>query len=276
MTNKSSFSIQGHRGARGLMPENTLPAFLKALELGVDVLELDVCISKDNKVVVSHEPYFNADFSVKPNGKKISHDEEKEYNLYKINYEEIQKFDVGINGNQHFPSQQKISCYKPLLSEVLDLSEKINPAIVYNIEIKSNKKLYGITQPNTIETFCNLVYNEIQHLLPEKIIIQSFDFNILKFWHQQILKKSFHRCSLAALVERKSLENTLTELKFKPDVFSPNYKNLTEKTTFDCKSNNIKIIPWTVNEIEDIIKLKKWGVDGLISDYPDRVISEKE
>src|ERR1041384_3765446 len=93
------FDLQGHRGCRGLMPENTVPAFLKALDLGVTTLELDVVISKDRQVVVSHEPYFNAAYSIAPDGKPVDKKDQKNRILYQMSYAEIKQYDVGSNGN---------------------------------------------------------------------------------------------------------------------------------------------------------------------------------
>src|SRR5215510_6152780 len=115
-TNK--FDIEGHRGCRGLMPENSIPAFLKALELGVDTLELDVVVSRDGQLVVSHEPFFSADFTLDPDGKRIPREKQTEYNLFRMDYAEIKKYDVGSIGNPRFADQVKVKTYKPLLSEV--------------------------------------------------------------------------------------------------------------------------------------------------------------
>ena len=103
-----TFSIEGHRGARGLSPENTIPSFIKALEHSADTLELDVVVSRDNKLVVSHEPWFSSVISLDKNGNPIPADKQKEHNIFKMNYSEIKKYDVGSLGNKDFPEQQKI------------------------------------------------------------------------------------------------------------------------------------------------------------------------
>ena len=108
------FDIQGHRGARGLMPENTIPAFLKALDLGVDTLELDTVVSKNGKLVVSHEPFFSSEISLDPQGKTIPPEKQNDYNIFKMDYALIKLFDVGSLGNRRFPEQQKVKTYKPL------------------------------------------------------------------------------------------------------------------------------------------------------------------
>src|SRR5689334_22632536 len=99
------FSLQGHRGYRGLMPENTIPAMLKAIGLGVNTLEMDICFSKDKKALLSHEPFFNHDITTTPDGSFITEKEEKNYNLYQMDYRLITKFDVGMKPHPRFPQQ---------------------------------------------------------------------------------------------------------------------------------------------------------------------------
>ena len=141
----TKIEVQGHRGDRGNFPENSLPAFISAVKKGVDVIELDVVISKDNKVVVSHEPFMSSLYVLTPAGNSIAKKDEKSYNLYTMMYDSIKKFDGGSKGNKNFTQQDKIKVYKPLLSEVLDSVEnyiaanKLKP-VKYNIEIKSVKE----------------------------------------------------------------------------------------------------------------------------------------
>src|SRR5579871_4728236 len=93
------FDVEGHRGARGLMPENTIPAFLLALDSGVTTLEMDLAITKDNRVVVSHEPWMSADYCLGPDGKEINTRDEKKYNIFRMTYEEVKQWDCGSKGN---------------------------------------------------------------------------------------------------------------------------------------------------------------------------------
>ncbi|MEA5256728.1 glycerophosphodiester phosphodiesterase family protein [Arcicella aquatica] len=275
---QKAFEIEGHRGCRGLMPENTILAFKKALDLGVETLELDVCITKDQQVVVSHEPYINALFSTHPNGLAVTKKEEKSLNLYHMTYEEISRYDTGLRGNRFFPEQQKLATNKPLLNEMLAFCEgyiqqKGLNLVHYNIEIKSEEKEYGISQPESIEVFAHLVYQTIIQYIPfERVIIQSFDFNVLRFWHQQIQIKQYDRCTLSALVEREGIEPSLQKLGFIPDVFSPYFKQLTKGKVAMCHQKGMKVIPWTVNETSDMLAMKNIGTDGLITDYPDRAL----
>lgn len=274
----TSFDIQGHRGSRGLMPENTIPAFLKALDLGVTTLELDVVISKDLQVVVSHEPYFNSAFSISPDGKPVTKKEEKSLLLYQMNYADIKRYDVGSNGNPAYPEQQKLKTYKPLLSDVIEQAEayrkkKKLPVFSYNIEIKSDASEYNISQPEPA-TFCDLVQAIIKKQLdPSRVIIQSFDFAVLKQWNQETGTGKYPKVRLAALVENlRSPEQNLADLGFKPDIYSPNYRLLSADKIARLQEQGISVIPWTVNQRDDMVRLKKWGVNGLITDYPDRAI----
>lgn len=266
------------------MPENTIPAFLKALDLGVITLELDVVISKDRQVVVSHEPYFNSAFSIKPDGSPVAKSEEKSLVLYQMNYADIKRYDVGSNGNPAYPEQQKLKTYKPLLSEVIEQAEayrkaKKLPTFSYNIEIKSEPSEYGKSQPEPA-VFCDLVQAIITKQLdadrvsPDRITIQSFDFAVLKQWQQQTVAGKYPTVRLAALVENlRSPEKNLDELGFKPAIYSPYYRLLSQDKIDRLHERGIKVIPWTVNQRDDMVRLKSWGVDGLITDYPDRALS---
>lgn len=270
------FEIQGHRGSRGLMPENTIPAFKKAIDLGVHTLELDVVISKDKKVVVSHDPFFNPNCTTDPSGKFIT--KENQGNLYQLTYEEIKKYDVGLRGNKDYPEQQKMAVYKPLLEDMIRESEKYAKAkgvkpLKYNIEIKSEEKEYDISQPR-VEEFSELVYKVIiKQLPPERVTLQSFDYNVLKFWHKQIEQKKYKPIILSALIEpfdNNDVKFNLEKLGFKPQIWSPYFAQATEKRVKELHELSIKVIPWTVNKREDMEKVKAVGCDGLITDYPDR------
>ena len=275
-TKPTSLDVQGHRGSRGLKPENTIPAFLNALDLGVTTLELDVVISKDKQVVVSHEPYFNSAFSIKPNGMPVSKKEEKGLNLYQMVYADIRQYDTGSNGNAAFPEQEKLKTYKPLLSEVIDATETYRkshnlPQFSYNIELKSEASEYDKSQPQPAP-FSDLVVAVLNdRVAPNRITIQSFDFAILKHWKQQIDADNYPKVRLAALVENmRSLEKNIEELGFKPDIYSPYYRLLSQEKIARLHEQGIQVIPWTVNQRADMERLVKQGVDGIITDYPDR------
>ncbi|MFN3851719.1 MAG: glycerophosphodiester phosphodiesterase family protein [Spirosomataceae bacterium] len=273
---KNGFEIQGHRGCRGLRPENTVPAFLHALDLGVQTLELDVVISKDHKVVVSHEAYFNPAISTDPNGNLIT--KETQSNLYQLDYEQIKKYDVGKRGNAGYPEQVKMEVSKPLLSEVLKTCEKYIKDkklgnIKYNIEIKSEEKEYKIYQPE-VSVFCELVYKEIIKYLPaNRVILQSFDANVMRYLNFQMQSKKFKKITLSWLIEpfdNQNVEKNIEKLGFKPDIWSPFFAKLNKEIVEDLHQRGIRVIPWTVNLRKDMENIKAMGCDGLITDYPDR------
>jgi len=267
------FDIEGHRGARGLAPENTIPSFLKALEFGVDTLELDVVVSLDNKIVVSHEPWFSSLISTDKNGNPIPEEKEKEYNLYKMNYAEIKLYDVGSMGNVNFPEQQKIKVYKPLLKDVFSEAQKYIrknklKQVRYNIEIKSNPAGDNVYHPIT-SVFAKMIYDEVlANKMQKHVIIQSFDARPLRE-----LRKLPVKLPLALLVMNKdSIEKNLANLGFQPDTYSPHFSLVDEATVAYCRERKMKIVTWTVNEIADLERMKKFDLDGIITDYPDRAV----
>ncbi|RZL52619.1 MAG: glycerophosphodiester phosphodiesterase [Pedobacter sp.] len=266
---QKKFDVQGHRGARGIMPENTIPGMIKALDLGATTLEMDIVISKDKQAVVSQEPYFNHEFSLTPAGKPISLKDEKKYNIFKMDYEEVKKFDVGSKMHTRFPGQQKFKAYKPLLGELIDSVEayvKANKLAKpdYNIETKLIRKGDGEFQPSP-EEYVDIIMDIVkQKKLEKRVIIQSFDIRTLQYLHQKYPKM---RTSLG-IDEKEDFENYIKDLGFKPTIYSPYYvlvgKNLVDK----CHAAGVKIIPWTVNSVKDIEYLIGLGVDGILTDYP--------
>ena len=261
--------IQGHRGARGVLPENTIPAFIYALDQGVTTLELDLAITKDKQVVVSHEPWISAEICLDANKNELP--EGRDLNIYDMTYEQVKSYDCGSKMHKRFPTQEKVETYKPLLSDVIKASERhlksyTRYEVDYNIEIKSHPQGDGKYHPDP-EEFSDLVYELIDQYLPmERIVIQSFDFRVLKYWH-----KKYPKVRLAALVEnQKSIDTNLANLGFKPTVYSPDYTLLSKAKVANLRSRGIKVIPWTVNDTTVMKQLISWKVDGLITDYPNR------
>jgi glycerophosphoryl diester phosphodiesterase len=265
------FDLQGHRGARGLMPENSIPAFLLALDSGVTTVELDLAITKDKQIVVSHEPWMSAAFCLQPDGTPVLAADERSFNIFGMNYEQVKQFDCGSKGNEKFPEQAKLPVFKPLLKDVIIAIEHHIKSYSlyeadYNIEIKSTPAGDGKFHPAP-EVFSDLVYNLIDQYLPlERIVIQSFDFRVLKYWH-----KKYPDMRLSALIEnRKTVDANLNSLGFKPSVYSPYFGLLTKEKVQYLQSQKIRVIPWTVNEPDDMQKMLQLRVDGFITDYPDR------
>jgi len=265
------FDMQAHRGGKGLMPENTIPAMLNAIDLKVVTLEMDLQVTKDKNVVVSHDPNFNANITTTPEGKFLSKDDAKKLLLYNMNYEEIKKYDVGLKYFADVPRQKKMSAYKPLLSDLLDATENyakdkgIN--ISYNIEVKSNKKNDGINHP-PVEEFVELAMAVInQKGTGAKTVIQSFDPRALVIMHRK--HPAVATSYLIEAKDTRSVEDQLSDLGFTPSVYSPHQNLVTKKLVEECHKKKMRIIPWTVNDLQRIKELKAMGVDGVISDYPD-------
>ncbi len=268
-----NLDIQGHRGCRGLLPENTIEGFIKAIDLGVNTLELDVVITKDSQVVVSHEPFFNHEITTHPESIEITAENAKDFNIYEMTFDEVRKFDVGSKGNPKFPIQSKIKTYKPTLSALIDtveqyISLKNLPAVSYNIEIKYDKKEENKYHP-TAEVFTKLVYELIiAKGIKERCNVQCFDEKPLN-----ILHKMDASIATAFLVgDTGKVTEKLAKLDYKPTIYSPHFRLVDEGLVQYCHENSIKIIPWTVNDESDITNIIKLGVDGIISDYPDKVI----
>ncbi len=266
-----AFDKQGHRGCRGLMPENTIPAMLMALNLGVTTLEMDASISKDKQVFLSHEPFFNHEITTLPDGGFIDKKEEHSYNMYHMLYDSIKTYDVGLKPNHRFPQQKKIKIHKPLLSDVFDSVSKYmlttkRPYPFFNIETKCMPATDNIYHPEPAEFVDLLMKVIIAHKMENYVIIQSFDFRSLQYLHQH-----YPNIKTAMLIEgydKRSLDDQVNALGFTPTIYSPEYilvnKNLIEK----CHHQNIQVIPWTVNDAKKINELKEMRVDGIISDYP--------
>lgn len=274
------FDIQGHRGCRGLYPENSIPAMIHAAELGVNTLELDVVITKDKKVVLSHEPFLNHIICPRLNDSiEINEDNEAEFNIYQMSYEELKTIDCGSNIHPWFPEQLKMVSYKPLLSEVFDTVKSycfLNsiPEPNYNIEIKSRPEWDEKYHPGIAE-YADLLVTLIEEKdMTNKVSIQSFDSRAIKYVHAK-----YPGLTLVFLSENaQNFQIELEMLGFLPDVYSPYFKTLNingdgKQKVKELHDMGIKVVPWTVNEIEDINAVKSYGVDGIISDYPDRVLS---
>jgi glycerophosphoryl diester phosphodiesterase len=270
---KQSFEILGNRGARGLMPENTIPGMIKALETGATTLKMEVVISKDKQVVVSQEPYFNNVISRHPDSEEITLKNEKKFNIYKMNYDEVRTFDVGSKPHPRFPYQEKFRVAKPLLNDLIDKVEifaakrKKIAKPHYNIETKLIRNGDKEFQP-TPEEFVELVMEVVKaKKIESRVTIHSFDMRSLRYLHQ----KYPHIQTSLGIDEKEDFENNIKALGFKPTYYSP-YVSLVGKGLVDkCHAAGIKIVPWTVNTAKDMLYFKNLGVDGVVTDYPNLI-----
>lgn len=269
--------IHGHRGCRGLLPENSIPGFLKAVEIGCDMLELDVVLSADDEVVVSHEPWMSSTICISQDEQRIPLDRERALNMYRMTLAEIQAYDCGSLPHPRFPDQEARAVFKPTLRQVVEAADEhallngmVSPS--YNIEIKSAPAHYGTYQPDPA-TFARRVIREIDDLgITSRCIVQSFDPAIL-----EVVNEERPDITLAFLVENADgLKKNLKRLSFQPAIYSPYFELVDKKMLEALRERNIELVVWTVNEPKDIKRMIQLGVDGIISDYPDRVVKELE
>ena len=272
------FDLEGHRGCRGLLPENTIPAMLKAIDLNVNTLEMDVVITADKKVIVSHEPFFSHEITTLPTGDTIEAKNEWQYNIFHMTYDSVKLYDVGLKPHPRFPSQQKMKVVKPLLADLIDavetyLNKTNHSKVFYNIEIKSLDSSDHVYHPAP-EEYADLLMKVIDDKkIENRVIIQSFDVRSLK-----IVSQKYPAMKLSLLVDvgnQIPLYDFKKLLGFQPDIISPDYSMVTQQITDSLHQRNIQIIPWTVNDIEAAKKLSQMGVDGIITDYPDRINIEQ-
>lgn len=264
-----SFSAEAHRGGRGLVPENTILAMEDAMSYpAVTTLEMDTHITKDGKVVVTHDDYLSPGFMLTPEGQEIPTSDAKKYNVFKMNYEELRKFDIGTKPHKDFPQQRKVKTYIPLLADLIDtvqaeIKTKGKKQYFYNIETKCSAKGDGVTNP-TPDVFVKLLMEVIKAKKIENyVVIQSFDKRTI-----QILKKEYPNIRTSFLVSnKKSYEENMADLGFKPFILSPAYNMVDANLIKKAHADGVKVIPWTANTPEEVARLKSLGVDGLITDY---------
>jgi glycerophosphoryl diester phosphodiesterase len=280
-TSTDLFHIHGHRGCRGLYPENTVPAFLHATTLGVDALEMDVVITADHQIMVSHEPFMIPEIMAYPDGHTS---EAMGENMYTMTAQAAQQYRCGTRPHPRFPAQIQVLSHKPLLSEVVtavrqQCSETKCTEPLYNIEIKtvyelnsSGERIHGddVFHPAP-EAYVSLFLADIAHLdIRKKMVIQSFDPRILEAMHAQDPEIPLVYLSEDSL---KSAQEKLAELRFKPNGYSVYYPMIDQALVAYCQQQGIQLLAWTVNEESDMKRLVEWGVKDIITDYPDRALA---
>lgn len=265
--------LQAHRGGAGLMPENTVSSMKKALDLHVNTLEMDLQVSADGKVVVSHDNYFHPRYSMRPDSSLVQKGEPREY-LYTMPYDSIAKYDVGLRYVENWPEQKKMPEHKPLASDLLDFTEKYamenglsRPR--YNIEIKSRTgKGEGKLWPD-YKTFCDVcIPLLLSKNLGDRLVVQSFDVRALEYIHRK-----WPQVELSYLTDKEpDVTQLLQLLSFKPRWWSPHYSVVSRHNVAYCHALGIRVVPWTVDHPEEISRMVSCGVDAIISNYPDRLV----
>jgi glycerophosphoryl diester phosphodiesterase len=258
----SAIDLQGHRGARGLLPENTLAAFQWALERGVDTLEMDCGVTRDGVVVVHHDRRLNPDLARGPDGQWVA---PPGPTIRSLTFAELQRYDVGrlrpgSEYQRRFPHQKPIDGSRiPRLSEVLKLNAK------FNIETKISPDHAEETVGP--EEFARLLIAEIRKARA-KATIQSFDFRTLKVVEQEAPEIPTVYLTNGAASDPQKVH--LAGAK----IWSPNFEDLTQAKLEAARALKLQVVVWTVSEVPDIVRMLEMRPDGIISDYPDRVLAE--
>jgi len=296
---QQKLDVQAHRGGMALLPENTIPAMLNAVKLGAKTLEMDVVISADGKVVVSHDPYMSSAFMSKPDGSDVTKAEEKSLSIFQMPYDSVSRYSSGLRAHPMFPNQQKLKTYKPLLGDVIDsveayVKENHLKPVFYNIETKCSPLGDGKYNPAPaifVKTMMDVIN---QKNIKERVIIQSFDVRTLQILHQtepaiklsllvqgkmNITEDQLKKYGLSAKeveeyfkqmnAKKGGLENDLANLGFIPDIYSPYYSGVDLELVKKVHEKKMLILPWTVDKEEDMIAMEKAGVDGIITNSPD-------
>jgi len=288
------FDLQGHRGARALWPENTLAGFARTLELGVSTVELDCAVTRDGIVVVSHDPRLNAEHTRDAQGRFI---EAAGAPIWSLSFAELQQFDVGrIRPGSAlaaaFPLQQPVDGERiPRLADVLKLVyERGRAQVRVNIEVKIFPEQPALTMAP--EPFVQLLKRDIAATGSAAIVnIQSFDWRVL-----QAVQRQMPGQSTAALTDQQPGEDTIQVGSARPSpwlgglnpadynnsvprlvqaigagTWAPEYRDLSAARVAEAHALGLRVVPWTVNESADMANLLAQGVDGIITDQPDRL-----
>ena len=268
-----ALEVHGHRGCRGLRPENTLPAFLHATRLGTDVLEMDVVLSADGQVVVSHEPWFAAAICRDPAGQPLDPAHEQTHKLYQLPYAAIRAYDCGSTRHPDFPRQQVGAAPKPLLREVFPAVEQLaarlgRPAVQYSIEIKCSPTGDGIDHPLPGRMVAAVGAVVRAAGVAGRVRLLSFDKRVLQAARQQL-----PALPLCLLVEDfQPLQAHLSELGFVPATYGPMQELVTPALAAEAGALTMRLVPWTVNTAANMRRLLQLPVSGITTDYPDLLL----
>ncbi|MBY0315190.1 MAG: glycerophosphodiester phosphodiesterase [Bdellovibrionales bacterium] len=263
----AKIEVQGHRGARGLRPENTIPAFAFGLEKGVDVLELDIAVTSDNIPVISHDPFLNPDLCLDGKGQRL----QNPVPIRKISLKDLKTYDCGTLKNPRFKDQIPVPKTKiPTLQELFDFvkgqSFKGLRAVDFNIETKISPG-YAEFAPEP-EAFAKLIVDVARSAgFIKNIRIQSFDDRTL-FATQKIAPE----VPTILLIGENHVDFVAAAKAAKVKTISPQHNWVTPEDVKALHAAGIQVIPWTANDEKSWKKLVDMKVDGIITDYPDRLI----
>jgi glycerophosphoryl diester phosphodiesterase len=252
-----TIQVHGHRGARAMRPENTLPAFEYAIAQGVDALELDMAVTRDNVIVVSHDPILEPPVCSGPAGKAVIHE---------LTLAQVREWDCGAKQNPAFPKQQVVPGTRvPTLDEVFALAPK--GKFLFNIETKSFVDRPELTPPP--EEFASMVLAAIRkHHLETRVVLQSFDFRTLI-----AMKKLAPEIKLSALYSGPPKDFVAIGKEAGAAIVSPLAALVTSEQVKAAHAAGLEVLPWTVNTPQEWERLVNAGVDGIISDDPAALIA---
>jgi glycerophosphoryl diester phosphodiesterase len=257
-------TIQSHRGGRAHWPENSMHAFEQSFGINVDAIEIDVIVTADHHIVVSHDPWAHHHISFHPDGKKVTLDESQSLNFYKMTKAEVQRYICGLEPHFWFDNQTAIPHYRPDLQEVAELFISKSTGKRLNIEIKSQEDWDNTFHPEPKE-YARIFLDCFLPLgLSQISFIQSFDARLLNELYS--LAPQLHYILLSETEETP--EDALLKLHFLPEAYAPKYLLIDENTVLDCSSRGIPLVAWTVNELEEFERLYQIGVRHFITDYP--------
>jgi glycerophosphoryl diester phosphodiesterase len=259
--------VQGHRGCRGHLPENTLPAFARALEMGVNTLELDVAVTRDGVVVVHHDRGLNPAIARGPDGKWVT----RATPINHMTWAELQTYDVGrldpdSRYGRQFPQQKAVDGTRvPRLADLFALVGEVN--VRFNIEPKSDADKPDETLPP--EPFARALISEVRKArLEARTTIQAFDWRLLKVVEREAPEMPTVYCTEGAGSDPARVHAAGGK------IWSPDFQRVTPEKLAAARQWNLWVTVWTVNEPDDIARMIAMDVDGIASDYPDRVIQQ--
>ena len=259
--------IYGHRGARGEFPENTLEGIKSAIKLPIDGIEIDVVVTKDKQLIVSHNAYADHQFSLDPCGNEIEKSD-RSHNFFKMDYSDILKYDVGLKKHPDFLSQTNYSAQVPLLSDVFDLlNDKVLPSFKLFFEVKSEQHHVGEYYPEAKDYAALLAGFLKENHFKGDLIVKSFDPLFLNEFYL-LTQKKYKIGFLVDLNHPVTLE--LKRLSFSPEYYNPEFLYVDKNMVEELHGRNIKLVTWTVNDKKDYEKMIDLNVDGIISDYPSK------
>src|SRR5690606_9246846 len=232
--------VYAHRGFRGLSPENTIPAMKHALDMGADVLEMAIAFSADKQAVVSHDPWVDTSITLTAEGARIV--SEKRIPLYKMNYSEIMKYDVGSLGHKGFPNQARYKAQIPRLVDLIDSVERYAAKKglkkpMYSIETKTGKKRDNKAQPAPEEFVQLLMAILVEKGVQQRVIIQSFDERTL-----EIVNRDYPEVLTMINTKKGTLEENMARMTFQPDYYAPIPSLIDAALVAKCKALGIKLL----------------------------------